>query len=133
MGLRLKGKLMNRDDANLHLATYGTLAPGRPNAHMLAKIEGQWSFGTVRGHLVEKGWGAALGFPGIILDPAGPEVQVHVFSSQELPNHWARLDAFEGDGYRRVPVAVQTRDGQVTAGIYVLTEGHLGDAPSTTS
>ncbi len=124
---------MNRDDATLRLATYGTLAPGRPNAHMLAKIEGQWSVGTVRGHLVEKGWGSALGFPGIILDAAGPEVQVHVFTSQDMPNHWARLDAFEGDGYRRVPVAVRTRDDQVTAGIYVLAEAHLGYSPNTTS
>jgi gamma-glutamylcyclotransferase (GGCT)/AIG2-like uncharacterized protein YtfP len=123
LGLRLKGKLMNRDDPNLRLATYGTLAPGRSNAHMLAKIEGQWSVGTVRGHLVEKGWGAALGFPGIILDAAGPEVQVHVFASQDMPNHWARLDAFEGDGYRRVPVAVNAGDDQVTASIYVLAEG----------
>lgn len=90
---------MNRDDPNLRLATYGTLAPGRSNAHMLAKIDGQWSVGTVRGHLVEKGWGAALGFPGII------------------------LDAFEGDGYRRVPVAVNAGDDQVTASIYVLAEG----------
>lgn len=114
---------MNRDDPNLRLATYGTLAPGRSNAHMLAKIDGQWSVGTVRGHLVEKGWGAALGFPGIILDAAGPEVQVHVFASQDMPNHWARLDAFEGDGYRRVPVAVNAGDDQVTASIYVLAEG----------
>ena len=44
-----------------HLATYGTLAPGRSNYHQLSDLRGEWSIGTVRGKLVDKGWGAALG------------------------------------------------------------------------
>ena len=124
---------MPGDDANLRLATYGTLAPGRPNAGMLAQIDGRWSVGTVRGHLVERGWGAAMGFPGIVLDAAGPEVQVHVFTSPDLPSHWARLDAFEGDGYRRVPVEVQTLERKVAASIYVLADGHPSYSPGSSS
>lgn len=106
--------------AYLRLATYGTLAPGRVNHHQLADLEGAWRRGTVRGRLVEAGWGAALGCPGLILDPAGDAVEVHVFESAALPDHWVRLDAFEGPGYRRVVVAVRTLDGDLDASIYVV-------------
>ena len=102
------------------LATYGTLAPGRVNHHQLADLKGTWRPGTVRGRLVEIGWGAELGYPGLILDPAGPEVEVHVFESPDLPEHWPRLDAFEGDGYRRVAVRVNGEDGDLDAWIYVI-------------
>lgn len=105
-------------DPAVRLATYGTLAPGRPNAHQLADLEGTWCLGHVRGHLVEDGWGAEMGFPGLILDPEGEEVEVHLFECSELPAHWAKLDAFEGDGYRRTPVQVTTPDGDVAAFIY---------------
>ncbi len=70
--------------------------------------------------------GAALGFSGLVLDPAGPAVGVKVFESVELPGHWARLDEFEGDGYRRAVASVETEDGVVAAWIYVLAEGMGG-------
>ena len=84
--------------AETRLATYGTLAPGRVNNHQLADLSGRWLQGTVRGRLVEAGWGADLGYPGLILDPSGPPVEVYVFESPDLPGHWPRLDAFEGTG-----------------------------------
>jgi hypothetical protein len=56
------------------LAVYGTLGPGGPNHHILADLDGRWIDGTVRGHLREEGWGSELGYPGIVLDPDGPEV-----------------------------------------------------------
>ena len=56
----------------------------------------------MRGRLVEAGWGAELGYPGLILDPSGQAIEVYIFESPELPNHWLRLDEFEGVGYRRV-------------------------------
>lgn len=102
------------------LATYGTLAPGRANAHQLDGLNGVWTTGVVHGHLREAGWGAAMGYPGITLDTGGPAVDVHVFTSADLPAHWARLDAFEGAGYQRVAVAVQTAAGSVRAFIYQL-------------
>ena len=106
--------------ADTRLVTYGTLAPGRPNNHQLADLKGSWRLGTVRGRLVEAGWGAELGFPGLILDPSGHSVEVHLFESADLPNHWLRLDAFEGAGYRRVITQVSTADGDLDASIYVI-------------
>ncbi|MBC3263460.1 gamma-glutamylcyclotransferase, partial [Salmonella enterica subsp. enterica serovar Javiana] len=49
------------------LFVYGTLGPGRPNAHVLEKIGGSWTEGHVGGSLLNKGWGAEMGFPGIVL------------------------------------------------------------------
>ena len=108
--------------AGIRLATYGTLAPGRANHHQLVRLKGQWRQGTVRGRLVDAGWGAALGFPGLILDPSGSAVEVHLFESEGLPDHWTRLDAFEGAGYRRTVTQVHTADGGLDAWIYIIAE-----------
>jgi gamma-glutamylcyclotransferase (GGCT)/AIG2-like uncharacterized protein YtfP len=104
------------------LATYGTLAPGRPNAHLLSNLVGTWTLGAIRGHLHERGWGADNGYPGIVLDDAGPQVEVNVFTSRHLPAHWQRLDDFEGPGYRRVPVTVTSDSGVVAAYVYALAD-----------
>jgi hypothetical protein len=53
----------------------------------------------VKGKLFSSGWGAALGFPGLILNPRGPSVDVDPFESTDIPEHWARLYEFEGSGY----------------------------------
>ena len=100
-------------------AIYGSLAPGRVNHHQLARLKGRWQKGTVRGRLVEAGWGAALGYPGLVLDPLGPIVEVYLFESSELPDHWSRLDESEGTGYRRVVTQVRTADGELNSWIYV--------------
>jgi gamma-glutamylcyclotransferase (GGCT)/AIG2-like uncharacterized protein YtfP len=76
----------------------------------------------VHGSLVEAGWGASLGYPGLVLDPHEAAVEVQVFESPALPDHWDRLDAFEGAGYRRVAVDVSTDEGVLPASIYVLAE-----------
>ena len=105
--------------AETRLATYGTLAPGRANHHHLEGLQGRWLTGTVCGRLVEEGWGAALGYPALILDADGAEVTVHVFESADLPAHWERLDQFEGDEYERVAVTVALEDGgELEASIY---------------
>lgn len=101
------------------LATYGTLAPGRPNHHQLAALRGEWSLGKVRGTLVANGWGAALGYPALILAEDGDEVEVHLFTSPDLPEHWDRLDAFEGSEYRRTEVEVETPEGARKAWMYL--------------
>ena len=111
---------MSTTAADTRLATYGTLAPGRVNDGQLAGLAGQWRQGTVRGRLVEAGWGASLGYPGLILDPAADAVDVHVFDSADLPDHWPRLDAFEGTGYRRVATRVRVGDEDLDAWIYVI-------------
>src|SRR5687768_16518407 len=95
------------------LFVYGTLAPGRPNAHVLADVPGEWETATGTGTLLQEGWGAAAGYPGIVLDPHGAEVEGFLFSSERLAEHWARLDEFEGEGYERVVTAVKRKDGTV--------------------
>jgi gamma-glutamylcyclotransferase (GGCT)/AIG2-like uncharacterized protein YtfP len=103
------------------LFVYGTLAPGRPNAHMLADVPGRWQPAVVRGRLLAEGWGAAIGYPAIVLDEQGDEVRGLVFSSDALAAHWARLDDFEGEGYERVPTSARLDDGTVVeAYVYAL-------------
>jgi gamma-glutamylcyclotransferase (GGCT)/AIG2-like uncharacterized protein YtfP len=103
------------------LFVYGTLAPGRPNEHVLANVAGHWEPATVRGRLFREGWGAKSGYPGIVPDERGDEVHGFVLTSPELTDHLSRLDEFEGAGYERVVVAVQLGDGSlVDAHIYKL-------------
>lgn len=103
------------------LFVYGTLAPGRPNEHVLADVPGSWVPATVGGTLVHAGWGADVGFPAIILDDAGERVDGFVFSSELLAEHWTRLDDFEGDGYARVLASATLEDGSVVdAYVYAL-------------
>ena len=110
--------------ADTRLAVYGTLAPGQPNHHELAELRGSWRQGTVRGWLGPVGWAAPLGYPGLVLDSTAPPVPVYVFESSELPDHWSRLDEFEGAEYRRVVTQVRTDDGDVPAWIYVVAAKH---------
>jgi gamma-glutamylcyclotransferase (GGCT)/AIG2-like uncharacterized protein YtfP len=108
------------DGSEMRLATYGTLAPGRQNHDQLGDLPGRWLTGYVHGWLVEEGWGAELGYPALIPNPDGPRIEVFVFESPALLDHWQRLDAFEGSGYRRTAVDVFTAEGVLTASIYVL-------------
>ncbi|EPY7437260.1 gamma-glutamylcyclotransferase family protein [Klebsiella quasipneumoniae] len=102
------------------LFVYGTLCPGRSNAHILEAIGGEWRPGYVTGTFYARGWGAAADFPGIVLDANGPRVNGYLFLSDRLAAHWPMLDDFE-EGYDRVPVEVTTDDGQqVSAWIYQL-------------
>jgi gamma-glutamylcyclotransferase (GGCT)/AIG2-like uncharacterized protein YtfP len=106
-------------EALTRLATYGTLAPGRPNHHQLDGLEGRWLKGHVDGVLIDAGWGASLGYPALVFDPAGSAIAVDVFESVDLPAHWARLDAFEGPGYERVVTTVHLPGGDAEAYIYI--------------
>lgn len=111
---------MSDSQVDSRLAVYGSLAPGRVNNHQLAGLKGHWREGTVRGRLSNDGWGATLGYPGLILDSDAAAVQIHLFESADLTNHWARLDEFEGAEYKRVVAMVNTDDGEVKAWIYVI-------------
>ncbi len=124
---RRPGSRCGANTALHRLATYGSLAPGRPNHHQLEGLEGRWLAGQVNGMLVQAGWGADLGYPALVLDPDGSDVSVDVFESIDLPAHWERLDAFEGPGYQRVVALVRTSTGDVDASIYVLVEARAGD------
>lgn len=103
------------------LFVYGSLQPGESNAHMLAGIAGTWSPGSVHGRLLTLGWGAAMGYTGLVLDASGSPVAGHLFESTDLASHWGRLDAFEGEDYERVLSPVLLADGSVTlAFVYAL-------------
>jgi gamma-glutamylcyclotransferase (GGCT)/AIG2-like uncharacterized protein YtfP len=108
--------------AEHRLATYGTLAPGRPNYHQVSALGGRWLRAHVRGTLIDAGWGADYGFPAIVLDSAGENVMVDVLESADLPAHWSRLDEFEGPAYKRVTTTAFTSDGPIETSIYVLDE-----------
>lgn len=118
------------------LFVYGTLGPGRPNEYVLAPIGGSWQPATVIGTLKHDGWGAEMGYPGIILsengggeggrcedgESKGDEiVEGFLFTSENLSAHWERLDEFEGEGYKRVLTKVKLQDESITnAYIYTL-------------
>lgn len=122
------------------LFVYGTLAPGKPNHHVLADIPGTWQVATLHGELVAKGWGAKLGSPAIIPAPSviltspnmlpskaaasiqrtdAPWVSGVAFSSSELHQHWPMLDAFEGAAYARLLVAITLIEPQTVISAYV--------------
>jgi len=95
------------------LFVYGTLAPGQSNAHVLADLSGTWQPAHVRGTVHNVTWGPAAGYLGLVLG--------EIFTSDDLPAHWERLDVFEGEGYARVPVQATLVDGSVVeAFTYVL-------------
>lgn len=102
------------------LFVYGTLAPGRPNEHVLAGMGGTWASGVVQGDLTEHGWGATMGYPALVMRADGPDVAGFVFTCATLADHWPELDEFEGSGYERVITTVRLDDGEtVSAHIYV--------------
>ncbi len=103
------------------LFIYGTLAPGRANHKVMEGISGTWEAATLKGNLLQEGWGVEMGCPGIVPSEDGEEVEGFVFSSESLEDHWAMLDEFEGDGYERVLVSVRVDGGRdVEAFVYAL-------------
>jgi gamma-glutamylcyclotransferase (GGCT)/AIG2-like uncharacterized protein YtfP len=85
------------------LFVYGTLAPGRPNEHVMQKISGEWLPARVKGTLIKAGWGfAQSGFPAMVPSEDGQDIEGYVFRSARLGEHWPALDEFEGADYVRV-------------------------------
>ena len=103
------------------LFIYGSLAPGRPNHDVLKDIPGSWEPASLKGKLLDKGWGATLGYPGIIPSDEGEEVQGFLFASEYLSEHWSMLDEYEGTGYKRITVQVKAESGEkIEAYVYAL-------------
>lgn len=94
------------------LFAYGTLGPNRENAHIMANIDGVWQKAYVRGVIHTLDWGPDQGLPAIVLDSGAPQVAGFLFSSDELDQHWDRLDEFEGFQYERVQVEIQLETGE---------------------
>jgi gamma-glutamylcyclotransferase (GGCT)/AIG2-like uncharacterized protein YtfP len=96
-----------RDEADMTLAVYGSLAPGQVNHHVVASIAGRWSTAEIEAVWVARGWGSSLGYHALEWRPAAPRQTVHVLHSEQLPLEWRRLDAFEGSDYVRVRVPLK--------------------------
>ena len=70
---QLEGQLSARFSAQCRLAVYGSLAPARLNHDQLQNLRGDWHSGySVRGELVDGGWGAGLGYPALRWSASGP-------------------------------------------------------------
>ena len=104
-----------------HLFVYCTLRAGYPNQHILDSIGGNRQSASLCGDLIESGWGAAFGCPGLVLNPEGTVIKGEVFSSVNLCKYWDELDAFEGNEYQRVEAEVALCNGKVQlAWVYVV-------------
>lgn len=122
------------------LAVYGTLAPGQPNHHIVAPLEGAWTDGLIEGDLVPVGWGAALGYPAFRPRVGGAAVAVQVLTAPLLATAWPNLDRFEGPEYQRILVPVFSPEpgpGQAgerrlftVANLYAATAASAGAAAS---
>ncbi|MDJ1501120.1 gamma-glutamylcyclotransferase family protein [Xanthocytophaga agilis] len=107
------------------LIVYGTLAPDKPNHHVVQHIQGRWQKGTIRGKLYNEGWGAVQGYPGFkhVGIEEQQEINVYVLSSDELVTNWAVLDEFEGEEYRRLLAQFELETGETGVGfIYAINE-----------
>ncbi|MEQ5805994.1 gamma-glutamylcyclotransferase [Alteromonas sp. NFXS44] len=103
------------------LFVYGTLRQGFPNEHILTAVGGEFEAGYLHGHLIEEGWGAAQGCPGLKLAAHGQRIDGQVFTSPSLDKHWQDLDDFEGEEYVRTETEIQLISGEKTkAFVYVL-------------
>ncbi|MDE2663434.1 MAG: gamma-glutamylcyclotransferase [Gemmatimonadota bacterium] len=97
------------DHPERRLAVYGSLLPGENNHHHVATLVGRWVEGTVEGTLHDRGWAARQGYPGFVHGGSGDRVAVKVLESPGLTDAWDRLDAFEGEAYRRILAPVEMK------------------------
>jgi gamma-glutamylcyclotransferase (GGCT)/AIG2-like uncharacterized protein YtfP len=102
------------DRPSNRLAVYGTtLAPGEPNHAMLSGVGGSWLEWLVQGEVFERD-----GFR-VFRWKLGPDkVSVKLLSASGLETHLPRIDRFEGPGYQRILVPVETDSGTKVSNIY---------------
>jgi gamma-glutamylcyclotransferase (GGCT)/AIG2-like uncharacterized protein YtfP len=96
------------------LVVYGSLKPGEMNHHHVADIEGEWVDGVIKGEMGK--WRQYLRFARNTQNPQ--KVEVKVLISVKLPQHWSRLDEFEGEAYKRVLCDVETEHGTISGYVY---------------
>ncbi|MCT7635662.1 gamma-glutamylcyclotransferase [Aliarcobacter butzleri] len=102
------------------LFVYGTLMPNCPNAHILENIVGKFLPVTVKGKLVDAGWSASMGYPGIRLEDGSDTIHGFLFYSDNLINHWDFLDEFEGEEFIRMPIKAERFD-EIEVDTYIYT------------
>lgn len=97
------------------LVVYGSLAPGEVNHRELgAAGQGHWQPCLVRAQMGMLGpWRV------IELSQDAPMIEAQLLTSPLLPQAWASLDDFEGQGYKRVRCMAETASGPLEAYVYV--------------
>ena len=105
---------------NETLFVYGTLMPNCPNGYVLENIVGKFIPATVKGKLIDAGWSAGMGYPGIRLDEGEDTIHGYLFYSANLINHWENLDEFEGAEFERTAVTVERYD-ELAVDTYIYT------------
>jgi gamma-glutamylcyclotransferase (GGCT)/AIG2-like uncharacterized protein YtfP len=123
--LQMESELESQYHTSHRLAVYGSLAPGRKNHNQLADLAGAWEHNLyVEGELIDGGWGLQLGYPSLQWKSGGARIDVALFVSRSMPDHWDRLDRFEGEDYSRILVPVFNRNGLYTiANLYAANSG----------
>lgn len=96
------------DRPSTRLVAYGSFRPGGANAAAVADLAGSWNEGSVYGTIEDM-----HGVPVLSWGYGGDPVDVLIFSSDDLPRHFERLDEFEGSRYQRILVHVERADGEL--------------------
>jgi gamma-glutamylcyclotransferase (GGCT)/AIG2-like uncharacterized protein YtfP len=104
-----------RFGASRRFAIYGSLGPGKVNHHVVADLPGTWADGVVTGMLRWPAGGEVSDFPVLRWRAGGPPVDAQLLVSDALPEHWSRIDEFEGPAYRRILVPVHVANGDLLA------------------
>jgi gamma-glutamylcyclotransferase (GGCT)/AIG2-like uncharacterized protein YtfP len=112
----LEGTVDTLFSASRHLIAYGSLMPGGLNHGLLSDLRGEWRQGWIAGELLDRGWSAAMSYPALRWCPEGGEVPAWAFISEDLPDHWRRLDDFEGLEYQRIWALFWDEEGQTLVG-----------------
>jgi gamma-glutamylcyclotransferase (GGCT)/AIG2-like uncharacterized protein YtfP len=84
------------DHPSHKFVAYGTLRPGQPGHAVLKNVDGAWSSVTLHGVVHEKD-----GLPAFSHSGHADGVAAELLVSKDLPDHWRRLDEFEGARYER--------------------------------
>ena len=119
-GTGAEGQLEALFGVSRRLAAYGTLAPGRPNHHVVAPLGGEWTAGIVEGDMSAEGWGTTFGYPAFRPRIGGPAVAVQVLTAAALAGAWDELDEFEGPEYQRILVPVFRPDSADERRLYTV-------------
>jgi gamma-glutamylcyclotransferase (GGCT)/AIG2-like uncharacterized protein YtfP len=123
----LEGAVDALFSAGHHLIAYGSLMPGGLNHGLLSHLSGEWRQGWIAGELLDRGWSAAMSYPALRWCPEGGEVPAWAFVSPDLPDHWNRLDDFEGLEYQRIWALFWDEEGRILVGNVYAMECDLGE------
>jgi len=103
------------------LFVYGTLMPNCPNCYVLENIIGKFVRATVKGKLIDAGWSASMGYPGMSLKDCDDTIHGYLFYSSNLVDNWDFLDQFEGLEFVRTPIRAERYDEiEVDTFVYIL-------------